>query len=162
MTDLSTIHRIVADIKTKEAELQVASRDALKDGFKAIFEQYPFLGAIRWTQYTPYFNDGEPCTFGVGEVVLSSVNDEAARDEFESPSFWECGPEFDRLSRESLGWGSTAKPNPDYNAEYAKAGDAAYALIQAIPERTLESVFGDHVSVTVTPAGVDVEEYGHD
>jgi hypothetical protein len=29
---------------------------------------FAFVEAVGWTQYTPYFNDGEPCEFGIHEV----------------------------------------------------------------------------------------------
>ncbi len=35
-----------------------------------IFDANPTLEAVRWTQYTPYFNDGEPCVFGVNEPYI--------------------------------------------------------------------------------------------
>ena len=41
----------------------------------------PALKAIRWNQYTPYFNDGDPCTFSVGEVMF--LVDGAAEDDGE-------------------------------------------------------------------------------
>ena len=33
-----------------------------------MFEKYPFLTSLTWTQYTPYFNDGHTCEFGVDEL----------------------------------------------------------------------------------------------
>ena len=30
-----------------------------------LFKEYPQLLSFSWTQYTPYFNDGDSCTFSV-------------------------------------------------------------------------------------------------
>jgi len=40
------------------------------------------ITGIAWTQYTPYFNDGEPCVFSVGEpdFRLAGVTDPADED----------------------------------------------------------------------------------
>lgn len=42
------------------------SIDDFKSEVAAILEHTEVTG-IAWTQYTPYFNDGEPCVFSVGE-----------------------------------------------------------------------------------------------
>ena len=33
----------------------------LKTAFRAVFERHPNVRSLTWTQYTPYFNDGDPC-----------------------------------------------------------------------------------------------------
>lgn len=46
-----------------------------------VFKKYPDIKNIGWTQYTPYFNDGEPCEFGVntyGESIY--INGEPGYD----------------------------------------------------------------------------------
>lgn len=53
--------------------------DILKRGFAECFEKFPELKSFSWTQYTPYFNDGDSCVFGVGEV-----------DEVNEESIYEC------------------------------------------------------------------------
>lgn len=47
------------------------------------------LSAIMWEQYTPHFNDGDPCTFGVHAVWVAGKPNDA--DECE---FLYCGEEF--------------------------------------------------------------------
>ena len=32
----------------------------------------PEIAALRWRQYTPYFNDGEPCTFSVNDLYAKN------------------------------------------------------------------------------------------
>lgn len=38
------------------------------EGAKELFAKYPNLEAVRWNQYTPAFNDGDPCYHHMGEV----------------------------------------------------------------------------------------------
>ncbi len=39
------------------------AKDFFSEASKDLFEKYPELISFRWTQYTPYFNDGDPCVF---------------------------------------------------------------------------------------------------
>lgn len=41
-----------------------------KTGINTVFESVPELQQIKWQQYTPSFNDGEPCEHHLGEVAL--------------------------------------------------------------------------------------------
>ena len=41
-----------------------------KGWFTEFFALYPMVTTIRWTQFTPYFNDGEPCVFSVNEPEI--------------------------------------------------------------------------------------------
>lgn len=54
-------------LKAHQAEketLYKEARTAILDAFKEqVFEKYPTVKNIGWPQYTPYFNDGDPCTF---------------------------------------------------------------------------------------------------
>lgn len=41
----------------------------------------PYIHSFGWTQYTPYFNDGEPCVFSVGTPWFRTVDDAKAAAE---------------------------------------------------------------------------------
>lgn len=56
--------------KLEEAKKQLkAAREMAKEAFSiaaaALFAEEPKLESFGWRQYTPYFNDGDVCTFGV-------------------------------------------------------------------------------------------------
>lgn len=44
-------------------KLQETGEEFLVEHFKKTFEENPKLETVSWSQYTPYFNDGEECTF---------------------------------------------------------------------------------------------------
>ena len=50
-------------VEALRGQLQKTGEQFLIEHFKNIFEKYPQLDRVSWTQYTPYFNDGEECTF---------------------------------------------------------------------------------------------------
>lgn len=152
--DTSNIDAIKAEIAAAEARMREVAQDALKDGFRQIFEEYPFLGAVRWTQYTPYFNDGDPCEFSVYEVVCASVVDEQGDDD---DRFYEDGEDF--YAKAGSGW--LPEPPPAEPA-YAACRTDVRTLVGAIPEDSLKALLGDHIRVTVTRDGLTTEEYDHD
>ena len=55
----------------------------LSEALKAIFEEYPQIESISWTQYTPYFNDGDSCEFSVNtwDIELNEEEDDTYSEE---------------------------------------------------------------------------------
>ncbi len=45
--------------------MALAAEAELKIKFLEVFRDFPDIKNFSWTQYTPYFNDGEPCNFSV-------------------------------------------------------------------------------------------------
>lgn len=156
MTSLTQeVDQIVAQINESKERLKVASQEAFKRGFKAVFEDYPFLGEVAWAQYTPYFNDGEPCEFGVNEVVLAELGEE-------TDGYFEDGEGFYSKSRDEVYRDGEFKKNDAYDRRYADCRRVAASLVNAIPSDVMRDMFGDHVAVRVTREGVDVVEYDHE
>lgn len=58
-----------------EYQKQLASlgKDAQEAIAKAISECLPPDKQLMWAQYTPYFNDGEPCVFRVNDGYLQEL-----------------------------------------------------------------------------------------
>lgn len=57
----------ITEFKSQVSKLRESLKETgeqfLKENLKDMFEKFPQLEVISWTQYTPYFNDGEECTF---------------------------------------------------------------------------------------------------
>ena len=128
----------IQDIMAKKAEFQKEltefGKAALSEEFKKVFDAHPEIKAIRWTQYTPYFNDGETCEFSRHDLEVRLAD--TAEDEFES----------------------------SWNAKTPKLKKAFSAVrpLERIDEEIFEAVFGDHCQVTATREGFEVEECEHD
>ncbi len=158
-TDLKTQ---LADIS---AQMKVAAQNFFKTASKKIFEEVPDLAEIRWTQYTPYFNDGDSCEFSVHDVSFVSKADVD-----------EVNGEIDDL--DDIDWGYNSFGENKYNEEVHDRNLAAYGaekmhtykaatkdfegFINSIDESIMESMFGDHVLVRITPEEVIIDEYEHD
>lgn len=77
-----------ADAYKKEArkiidEALEKGKSFLIEGMNAVFEEYEQLESISWTQYTPYFNDGDPCEFSsnIYSIELNDLNEYADKKE---------------------------------------------------------------------------------
>lgn len=165
MSIMESAEKIVADFKElqeKMKQMQVSFTDASKKIFsqeaKHLFERHPVLVGFGWTQYTPYFNDGDVCNFsrnGLSIQFTSSKEtlkyDLCELDYYESSAF----TRWDSSLRKSI------PLEGDFTAEKA-AGSEVTKFMAAFTDEQLEGMFGDHVQVIVTRDGVEVEEYNHD
>jgi len=142
------------DFEAIRKEYREKSQTIFKQGFSAFFEQVPIIKAVSWTQYTPYFNDGEPCVFQVGDMWFLT----------------EKGLEDFRESGGGYAEGYAAGDKSYYEEEYRqgvttvdfdKIADFKHFL-SGIDEDIYEHIFGDHVYVIATKDGFEVEEYHHD
>ena len=116
-------------------QLEIEGRQAFLEESNDIFKEYPRLESFGWTQYTPYFNDGDECTFGIrSEVFLNGS------DPYEDEEVSNLTPtEVDNIRR------------------------SVETLITALPSQSMKDIFGDHMSVVVYRSGkIDTEEYSHD
>jgi hypothetical protein len=68
-------------LKSVQAEIKVAARDAISAAATAFFARHPGVHGIRWTQYTPYFNDGDACEFSAHDPDLEIIKGTSRRGE---------------------------------------------------------------------------------
>ncbi len=121
--------------------------------FQPFFEKFPRVGAIRWTQYSPHFNDGDPCTFSVHdpEFELAEDSDQDA-----------AGAESDDVDVEE----DEDEGEFDWRMEDAKYGKGANEAFDELwaemHDDVLEAIFGDGYQITVTRTEITVDEYDHD
>lgn len=147
--------------------------------FKAFFDAHPEAHALQWAQYTPYFNDGDPCVFSVGDVcvALKSLEDNEADFMYGYPSDYEEDyvEDIDKVGRtwyddyamRDMNWTTKEYTLKD---KFVAAGgsEQLYQDFQAVckfigsQDDLMEALFGDHVVVRVTPTEIITEEYEHD
>ena len=123
---MKALNSQLADIRK---EMVKTAQTALKDECKLLFEKYPEMEEFSWTQYTPYFNDGDECVFSVHS-------------------------DYPNINGDEVGYKDTTW--------LGQAEKDVVALLQAIDEETMKTIFGDHVKVVVTKEGITAENYSHD
>jgi hypothetical protein len=142
-------------LKAKHLEM---SKAMFSEVSKQLFDKHSVLESFSWNQYTPYFNDGDECTFSAN-VDYPEVNGmEIGEDEMEE-TLVDYGS-YDNVTRTYPNKVET--PNPDFNPALAKASEDVLEFLQNVDEDVLRNMFGDHVTITVTKEGVDVSEYDHE
>lgn len=139
------------------------------------------IAVFGWTQYTPYFNDGDPCEFSAGEPwFLTHADLDALKakqriviDEDEDLLDivdWDHY-EYEISGHPTLGidqWDSsfhkrvTIERDPDTIARYERCRALAKAIGSGEFDDVLFDAFGDHASIRVRRTGISVDEYSHD
>jgi len=110
--------------------------------FPTFFGDHPEIKMIYWTQYTPYFNDGDECVFRINDVCVSDVTDheETYESFLNEKSTWKL--------REAL-------------SEDVGILDEFFQDNEDI----LKEIYGNHVIVNIyneDPIRTVVEEFDHD
>jgi hypothetical protein len=148
------------EIKKLKEEMLEASNKIFTELTKTIFEEHPKVKSFGWNQFTPYFNDGETCTFSAN-VDYIYINGTCVDD-----SDWVSEniiTNYGTWNRETKKYeGRTEVPNFNYDSELVKANDDIIEFLRNFDEDFFMAQFGDHAEVTVTEEGVSVDEYEHD
>ena len=131
----------IDQFKAAQAEfrkiVEEKGKEVLESAFTRFFERCPEVTAVQWTQYAPGFNDGEPCTFGLGEVYFRM-------DKSVDPSMFRYEPDND----EDEGPMYSAWSMDDKFGSKGAMHDFEGLLNQL--EEILEPTFGDDKRITVS------------
>lgn len=130
----------INEIKNLDSEYRKKCETLLKQAFKEYFIKHPDVDNIRFTAYTPYFNDGEACYYSVGEFYVILKADKCTD---------ECKVHQDDDWYESCEKASSEALN-----------DAG--ALSRISSDIFMMVFGDHVKVTASIEGFQVDKYDHE
>lgn len=166
-TNLDTL---ISEFDAAKKEFANRAQSFMKEAFKKVFDNHPEITAFVWTQYSPYFNDGEECVFGVNEVSFTNLPEEELGDIYGG----EYTGERDDVADS---YGDNSESEFFVLNEYSMRNklklraintplDDVSALINALQSSSMEDVmeqtFGNHVRVVATRAGFDIDEYHHD
>jgi len=131
---ISPLDKFIAQKKQYDDAIRKDGEKAFKAFLKDWFEKHPNVYGVKWTQYTPYFNDGDACVFGLGGVY--SYKTKEAFESGDAP--YDCDG-----AEEVYGRGT-----------FEETLDSIVDI--------LEAAFGDHVEVSATRDEITVDEYSHD
>lgn len=184
-------------IETAVSDLNVLKKQYIEKGtelfhslMKEIFTLYPAVETIQWTQYTPYWCDGDPCEFGVNEATINDTEKyqikrilekvqratPEAREELVSQietlrAEEKTCIEQKKYSKAQEALGKIAKIEADLAEmdtpienfqQIIDAYEDVRMLFEKFDGEIFESLFGDHMRVTVTKDGITTEEYDHE
>lgn len=131
--------KITAGVGVKEQHPESEFTEALDAALSA-----EGIEAVRWEQYTPYFNDGDPCVFRVsGDVMVKMAGADEDSGDYE----------------DGFAWGYELADNNPARASvtaFEKVIDSGHHNVLLVEK------FGDHAQVTATKDKFSVEFYEHD
>lgn len=151
--ELKQMNAELEELKAKHLE---RSKEMFIKVTVKLFERHPKLESFGWNQYTPYFNDGDECVFSAN-YDYPEINGENADDmDFEK----ELVTDYNGV-KDSTGNYPKVK-NPNFSPELAAAEKDVKEFLSNVDDSVLRDLFGDHVEITVTVNGTEVDEYEHD
>lgn len=155
MSELKTqFNKLIEQQRKLQVEFQKTAQALFKETTKEFFDKNPNVTAIIWTQYAPYFNDGDECVFSVHPASFTNANDAG------NVRWGEYDGEEEDVWVYDTDYGSTDGAEECLNTDMA---DEFSDMIQtAEMEDVMEAMFGNHVKVIATRDGFEVDGYDHD
>lgn len=159
-------------IKQQMKELRDEARKKLKNffikGMDKVFEMYPEVKTVSWTQYTPYFNDGEECTFSahVDDFYVNGWDDygstmwRASEDEIGEKVLIKEEMQYDWIREPGESRSRRVYKTPESRS--VKIYEAISGFLSQLDDDDYKTMFGDHARITVKKGEVEIEEYDHD
>jgi len=180
---LEKIKAELAAFEEKKKVMLAELQNEFPTMFVDLFKQAPNLKSFGWTQYTPYFNDGDTCEFSVhldypyfNGIDSEDYDDDEVKISINMHSYKKLETSEDVRINEELAekvgynWykGRSIGQDglyydPKYDADAARVVEEIQSILETIPEEFFKDMFGDHCKVTLYANGtVEVEEYDHD
>ena len=181
----SKISKTQKEIEKLKDQLVKDSEKLFKTSCQEIFKNNPDFNGFSWTQYTAYWNDGDPCEFSAHTDYVY-IDDEEEESNFynaeidfkelkqKEKTIKKLTSEIEKLRKQGKkddDWEIKQNQNRieklnELNLETAEKRfnflKDINDLMKNIDDETLERMFGDHAKVVVTKDGVTVEHYDHD
>lgn len=136
MNNREKLKKLLKESVAIKTEMAICTTDLFKTDLPKLFQDFPTLESISWTQYTPYFMDGDPCEFGVNiDCDCIRINGVYGYDK----------------SDEDLEF-------------HEKVFDQFIKIIEDVTNDVFLQLFGDHAQVTISRSskGIIVEPCEHD
>lgn len=157
MNVLESIKEKIGAIKKQKEELTSQLRGDFAPMLKPLFEKSNGkIESITWNQYTPYFNDGDECTFSTNFDYFS-INGENV-DDIDALDWrirYHIEDDKEKIEKYPL--------QPEWDFELYRIVEEFKEILNSIDDEFYKDLFGDHVEVTVKSDGtVETKEYDHD
>lgn len=183
------LKRKIADAKK---QMEQTAKDAFSEMSADFFAENPKIVSFGWTQYTPYWNDGDECVFSAntdyptvsimvdgdtvgydsnqGDLLVNGneveTSDQLVRTfkDLGVESFIRNGKEytFDSKKGTVLANGVPLKTREAYRDMFDPYEKKVSSFMGNFEDEDLKVMFGDHITVTVNRDGVEIEDYEHD
>lgn len=157
---LEIIKQKKLEIESLRNELDEISQSSFDEFRCYIFDKYSQLESFGWTQYTPYFNDGDATIFNANTDYLI-INEDYAEDSdwFGEENIINWGKWNSELR---IYEGRNSEPNKNYNIDLVNAYNEIIEFLSNFDNDFYLRKFGDHAEIIVNRTGVDISDCEHD
>lgn len=178
------INKAQKEINKLKNQLVKDSEKLFKISCKEIFKKHKDFKSFAWTQYTPYWNDGDTCEFyaHTDDIYINDESSPTGIWNFESffKDFEDKDNVIKKLEKENkkIEKKGEHENNWQYKRNLERIKELNEADFDILSKKknfltdvgeilgscheSLESMFGDHCKVTVTKNGIHVESFDHD
>jgi hypothetical protein len=148
-SNTAIVEEIYRDARNRAKAAVDEARKVVKDAFRSeatrLLDELQ-IDSFSWTQYTPYFNDGDACYFSVRSEYGLTIDGESSEDYYIRT--WNLTPEVDAENERKRPMAEKFKRVTEF--------------LNQFDEDDMLFMFDDHVEVTVTRDDITTEEYSHD
>jgi len=171
MSVLEGIKEKIEAIKKQKEELTSQLKKDFAPMLQPLFEKSNGkITSIGWTQYTPYFMDGDECVFSTNFDIDYGLRINGETLEESENVFGSSLYALKKYGTDDYESWISKYPEDKIKEETRESDLALYSLITefqelliSIEDEFYRDLFGDHVEVTVKADGtVETEEYDHD
>lgn len=153
--------------EAKKKALAEKVKEALPKAFAEMVKDSENITAIRWQQYVPSFNDGDPCEFtrnGPEVLVLDEDGDPIEEGMYDLPWYsWRVKYMDDPENHPDSTLEKILEENPEFNEKDSRLFMEIEKFFKEIPEEFFEDMFGTYAEVTITKEGeITVEDYDYE
>ena len=154
----------LSKIETIREELRSAEKSASKDimeMLKELMKSSPLLEAIKWQQWIPGFNDGDPCEFTIGELYFKLSDELCHKEKSEDDEYDENSDFMVQSDIEDFVESQIDVLNHKQMTLLKKSIKNAQKVFEHLTamEDQLKEMFGVDMEITVTKDGVETEDH---
>lgn len=151
----TTIDSFIQEYQDFQNSFRQKAKVKLKEVFNQFWEENPDIKVVVWTQYAPYFNDGDACIFRINDPTFSNATDE---DDINDLHYGEYrGDNKDIWTAESWNIDKISEEKSGVNSESVKL--LCIFLDSDAMQNVLESMFGSDNKIVATREGFAVTDY---
>jgi hypothetical protein len=152
----NSIDTFIAEFAEIQAQFQRDAQVKLKELFNEFWEKNPGVKTVIWTQYAPYFNDGDPCTFNVQDAFFTNAEGE----DLEDINYEEYEGEKEDIWIEYYFDSRWCKVVPEEVGVDVESCDHLRKLLcSSVMEDTMKAMFGEDNRILASREGFEVEDY---